>query len=193
MACSSLAPASASSASRTARPSTSCPVCLSPSCSILSRCSLCSSQFKVQGVEKKRKSRKLTPKQIIFHFSFFIFHFLSYLCTAIEDSSSLYWGHGAFRRDGRVVDYTGLENRRTERCRGFESLSFRKAIAKQRKESLNRLFFVLGSIWTQRISNALITSKSAGNHLTLSNSSFVSHFAASCSFKCSASVSSEQR
>ena len=30
------------------------------------------------------------------------------------------------RRDGRVVDYTGLENRRTERCRGFESLSLRK-------------------------------------------------------------------
>ena len=29
------------------------------------------------------------------------------------------------RKDGRVVDYTGLENRRTERYRGFESLSFR--------------------------------------------------------------------
>ena len=29
------------------------------------------------------------------------------------------------RRDGRVVDYTGLENRRTERYRGFESLSLR--------------------------------------------------------------------
>ena len=28
-------------------------------------------------------------------------------------------------RDGRVVDYNGLENRRTERCRGFESLSLR--------------------------------------------------------------------
>ena len=28
-------------------------------------------------------------------------------------------------KDGRVVDYTGLENRRTETCRGFESLSFR--------------------------------------------------------------------
>ena len=31
----------------------------------------------------------------------------------------------ALWRDGRVVDYTGLENRRTERCRGFESLSLR--------------------------------------------------------------------
>ncbi len=30
------------------------------------------------------------------------------------------------RKDGRVVDYTGLENRRAERHRGFESLSFRK-------------------------------------------------------------------
>ena len=30
------------------------------------------------------------------------------------------------RRDGRVVDYTGLENRRAERHRGFESLSLRK-------------------------------------------------------------------
>ena len=29
------------------------------------------------------------------------------------------------RRDGRVVDYNGLENRRTERYRGFESLSLR--------------------------------------------------------------------
>ena len=31
-------------------------------------------------------------------------------------------------RDGRVVDYNGLENRRTERYRGFESLSLRKGI-----------------------------------------------------------------
>ena len=30
-----------------------------------------------------------------------------------------------FRRDGRVVDCIGLENRRTERYRGFESLSLR--------------------------------------------------------------------
>ena len=30
------------------------------------------------------------------------------------------------RRDGRVVDYTGLENRRAERHRGFESLSLRR-------------------------------------------------------------------
>ena len=30
------------------------------------------------------------------------------------------------RRDGRVVDYSGLENRRAERHRGFESLSLRR-------------------------------------------------------------------
>ena len=30
-----------------------------------------------------------------------------------------------FRRDGRVVDYSSLENCRTERYRGFESLSLR--------------------------------------------------------------------
>ena len=29
-------------------------------------------------------------------------------------------------RDGRVVDYSSLENCRTERCRGFESLSLRQ-------------------------------------------------------------------
>ena len=31
------------------------------------------------------------------------------------------------RRDGRVVDYSGLENRRAERHRGFESLSLRQS------------------------------------------------------------------
>ena len=40
-------------------------------------------------------------------------------------------------RDGRVVDYTGLENRRTERCRGFESLSLRN------KEQPDGLLFLL--------------------------------------------------
>ena len=38
------------------------------------------------------------------------------------------WGNSFFlpqRRDGRVVDYNGLENRRAERHRGFESLSLR--------------------------------------------------------------------
>ena len=34
-------------------------------------------------------------------------------------------------RDGRVVDYSGLENRRTERYRGFESLSLRFRYSEQ--------------------------------------------------------------
>ena len=33
--------------------------------------------------------------------------------------------HEKIRRDGRVVDCNGLENRRTEGYRGFESLSLR--------------------------------------------------------------------
>ena len=37
-------------------------------------------------------------------------------------------------RDGRVVDYNGLENRRTERYRGFESLSLRKSLLKEISE-----------------------------------------------------------
>ena len=37
----------------------------------------------------------------------------------------------AFWRDGRVVDYNGLENRRTERYRGFESLSLRFRYSEQ--------------------------------------------------------------
>ena len=52
-----------------------------------------------------------------------------YICKAIEKSSAAYESV-AFKksnwRDGRVVDYSGLENRRTERYRGFESLSLRK-------------------------------------------------------------------
>ena len=40
-----------------------------------------------------------------------------YLCTDLNKYT--------LRRDGRVVDYNGLENRRTERYRGFESLSLR--------------------------------------------------------------------
>ena len=33
-------------------------------------------------------------------------------------------------RDGRVVDYSSLENYRTERYRGFESLSLRKEFSR---------------------------------------------------------------
>ena len=47
---------------------------------------------------------------------------MQHLCTALsERHTSTYW------KDGRVIDCTGLENRRTARYRGFESLSFRKS------------------------------------------------------------------
>ena len=42
-----------------------------------------------------------------------------YLCTALVKKTT-HW------RDGRVIDCSGLENRRTARYRGFESLSLRK-------------------------------------------------------------------
>ena len=41
----------------------------------------------------------------------------SYLCPVFQGDDH--------RRDGRVVDYSGLENRRAERHRGFESLALR--------------------------------------------------------------------
>ena len=43
-------------------------------------------------------------------------------------------------RDGRVVDYNGLENRRAERHRGFESLSLR-SLKKKPAENQRVLFF----------------------------------------------------
>ena len=43
-------------------------------------------------------------------------------------------------RDGRVVDYNGLENRRTERYRGFESLSLRKQGCKSASYAIYTLY-----------------------------------------------------
>ena len=46
-------------------------------------------------------------------------------------------------RDGRVVDYSSLENYRTERYRGFESLSLRKeSLRKEFSTSLNSFFLL---------------------------------------------------
>ena len=55
----------------------------------------------------------------------------SYLCTDLGYKSCIRF---MVRRDGRVVDYSSLENCRTERYRGFESLSLRIA---QRVKSLS--------------------------------------------------------
>ena len=52
----------------------------------------------------------------------------SYLCTRVgrrTHSAPALPGAHAIGRDGRVVDYSSLENCRAERHRGFESLSLR--------------------------------------------------------------------
>ena len=58
------------------------------------------------------------------------------------------------RRDGRVVDYSSLENYRTERYRGFESLSLRKT--KGNELETNELPFnfakSVDKIWTVKSS-----------------------------------------
>ena len=55
-----------------------------------------------------------------------------YLCTRLRKPS--YSHPDRIWRDGRVVDYNGLENRRTERYRGFESLSLRKSLLNEISE-----------------------------------------------------------
>ena len=52
-----------------------------------------------------------------------------YLCTRFQDNGAL---------ESRVVDYSSLENYRTERYRGFESLSLRKEFS----TSLNSFFLL---------------------------------------------------
>ena len=44
-------------------------------------------------------------------------------------------------RDGRVVDYSSLENCRTERCRGFESLSLRSKGCRSSSYEIYTLFY----------------------------------------------------
>ena len=53
------------------------------------------------------------------------------------------------RRDGRVVDYSSLENYRTERYRGFESLSLRNL--KRKKFVLNFFLFLFSSMFSSLI------------------------------------------
>ena len=49
-------------------------------------------------------------------------------CVPLHPHSEMMQVYHTHWRDGRVVDYNGLENRRTERYRGFESLSLRRKI-----------------------------------------------------------------
>ena len=57
--------------------------------------------------------------------------------TIFAPSKSRLLIHTNIRRDGRVVDYNGLENRRTERYRGFESLSLRNKGCKILQKNVN--------------------------------------------------------
>ena len=61
--------------------------------------------------------KKVILKRHFFAEKFGGFKKKHYLCTRFRDNE--HW------RDGRVVDYSSLENYRTERYRGFESLSLR--------------------------------------------------------------------
>ena len=56
-----------------------------------------------------------------------------------------------FRRDGRVVDYSGLENRRTERYRGFESLSLRNELKLKEKRKPNGFRFLFYQVWIGKL------------------------------------------
>ena len=61
--------------------------------------------------------------------------------TTFAPSKSRLLIHTNIRRDGRVVDYNGLENRRTERYRGFESLSLRDKGCKSSSYEIYTLFY----------------------------------------------------
>ncbi len=50
-------------------------------------------------------------------------------------------------KGGRVVDYSGLENRRAERHRGFESLPFRKETSSESCSSLFIYMSLVASMW----------------------------------------------
>ena len=63
-------------------------------------------------------------------------------------------------RDGRVVDYTGLENRRAARHRGFESLSLRS----QKPADFSGLFYFNLTLKSLKSKNFLNT-----NHTNLTN------------------------
>ena len=62
----------------------------------------------------------------------------SYLCTDLGYKSCIRF---MVRRDGRVVDYSSLENCRTERYRGFESLSLRKQGCKSTSYVICTLYY----------------------------------------------------
>ena len=60
-----------------------------------------------------------------------------------------------FWRDGRVVDYNGLENRRAERHRGFESLSLRKQGCKSASYVIYTLYYTQKQLILKELQNFL--------------------------------------
>ena len=74
---------------------------------------------------KNHSAEKLILLNLTTNSSFYILH-SSFLVVPLHPlfEQLEHW------RDGRVVDYNGLENRRTERYRGFESLSLRQGSLK---------------------------------------------------------------
>ena len=50
-------------------------------------------------------------------------------------------------RDGRVIDCSGLENRRTARYRGFESLSLRNENIKIQQKPVKSMIYGLFCFW----------------------------------------------
>ena len=82
-----------------------------------------------------------------------------YLCTRLRKPS--YSHPDRIWRDGRVVDYNGLENRRTERYRGFESLSLRKSLLKFLSEG----FFHFHTFTIKKLIILSQSQKSAQNQL----------------------------
>ena len=92
----------------------------------------------------EQKPTKTQKRKNIFNFfakTLAQFRFLIYFCNVkTERPHSLTQKH--LWRGGRVVDCTGLENRRTERYRGFESLPLRrKRFNKLKNNELNRFSF----------------------------------------------------
>ena len=70
----------------------------------------------------------MPARQLVHHTTCPLIHSFSYFFT-LNFSFLIFpciFAAAKVRRDGRVVDCIGLENRRTERYRGFESLSLRK-------------------------------------------------------------------
>ena len=82
-----------------------------------------------------------------------------YLCIRLRKPS--YSHPDRIWRDGRVVDYNGLENRRTERYRGFESLSLRKSLLKEISEG----FFHFRTFTIKKLIILSQSQKSAQNQL----------------------------